>query len=102
MKKAVKKVKKQQTTTKKTKNEITELRKLAYIFGSLVLIFLIFYGIAYLKLSNKENKTEYNRVVKALEDLEQGCREAGSLGVHNLSDCDEQINLFMGLLEKLK
>ena len=65
MKKAVKKVKKQQTITKKTKNEITELRKLAYIFGSLVLIFLIFYGIAYLKLSNKENKKE--EVVKYIQ-----------------------------------
>ena len=58
--------------------------------------------LSQIKVLEKENKTEYNRVVKALEDLEQGCREAGSLGDHNLSDCDEQINPFIGLLEKLK
>ena len=51
MKKAVKKVTKKE---EKGKNEISELRKLAYIFSSIIVVFLIFYGIAYLKMNNKK------------------------------------------------
>lgn len=62
MKKAVKKVdKKVNKKVEKTntnKNEMAELKKLAYIFVAIVLVFMIFYGIAYLKMSNKNNKKE--------------------------------------------
>lgn len=69
MKKAVKKVNK--TTNKKNDNvknvgsEITELRKLAYIFGIIILVFLIFYGIAYLKLNNNNKQEE--EIVKNIQ-----------------------------------
>jgi len=52
MKKAVKKVTKKE---EKGKNEISELKKLAYIFSSIIVVFLIFYGIAYLKMNNKKS-----------------------------------------------
>ena len=57
MKKAVKKTDKKANkknyNVRNNKNEISELRKLAYIFGTIILVFLIFYGIAYLKMNNK-------------------------------------------------
>ena len=65
MKKAVIKNKK---TAKVEKNEISELRKLAYIFGSMLLIFVAFYGIACLKMkSDKKDDVaqtiQYNKIL---------------------------------------
>lgn len=58
MKKAVKKVNKKNINEKKVENEIIELKKLAYIFGIIVLVFCLFYGIAYLKMNKKENNKD--------------------------------------------
>lgn len=65
MKKAVIKNKK---IAKVEKNEISELRKLAYIFGSMLLIFVAFYGIACLKMkSDKKDDIaqtiQYNKIL---------------------------------------
>lgn len=58
MKKAVKKTNKQIKNNKKEVSEVSELRKLTYIFGSIVLVFLVFYGIAYLKMNHKKEEEE--------------------------------------------
>ena len=70
MKKAVKKVVKPKKEAVQTKNEISELRKLAYTFASIVAIFLIFYGIAYLKTNkgiknndNVEKTIQYEEII---------------------------------------
>lgn len=65
MKKAVKK---SQKNIKVEKKEISELRKLAYIFGGIVLIFLIFYAIAYFKMnsSKKEDTSQTIQYSKIL------------------------------------
>lgn len=67
MKKAVKKTKK---SVKVENKEISELRKLAYIFGAMLIIFLVFYGIACLKMNSGKNKKEdiestiqYNKIL---------------------------------------
>lgn len=54
-------MKKAKITTKiskeeEKKQELSELRKLAYIFIAIIGVFLVFYGLAYLKVNKKTNE----------------------------------------------
>ncbi|MDD3187518.1 MAG: hypothetical protein PHD02_03485 [Bacilli bacterium] len=67
-KKVTKKIQKNQSM-ENTGKEISELRKLAYIFCILLGLFLIFYGIAYLKAQNEEEEQEVVTEVIQYEEI---------------------------------
>ena len=58
--------------------------------------------LSQLKVLQKENKSEYERVKNALENLETNCADNTIWTDNKPADCDAATNPFIGLLEKLK
>ena len=58
--------------------------------------------LSQLKVLQKENPTEYKRVLSALENLEKNCSDNALWGGNKPTDCDATTNPFIGLLGKLK
>lgn len=58
--------------------------------------------ISQLKSLKKDNPTEYERVVRAIRDLEESCNDVAVWeGTEKPRDCDVTDNNFLGLIDKL-